>query len=161
MGFVSSMTFQQRSHSYKKKKKKNNRQRMRISNKMVREFLLERKFDHIWFKRHSKRNDVVYTQRGTYWASDLWNLFDGICFSPRGDMVFLQMKTNQWAKEEPLKGFAKRHKIIILSFNVTDKLKECKKHFKVFFKGYGKIIKYPDVNISFLETRKNILRTIK
>ena len=123
----------------KKKSKKQNRQRMRISNQMVKKFLLEKRFDHVWFKRHSKRNDVVYTQRGTYWASDLWNLFDGICFSPRGDIVFLQMKTNQWAKEEKLKGFAKRHKVIILSFNVTDKLKECKNKFKVFFRSYGKI----------------------
>jgi len=116
--------------------KKQNRQRMRISNQMVRKWLLEMRFDHIWFKRHTRRNDVCYTQKGTYSAGDLWNLFDGICFSPDGTIIFLQMKTNNWANEESLKGFAKRHNVIILSFNVTNRLKECKGKFKVFMRSY-------------------------
>lgn len=109
---------------------------MRTSNKMVREFLLKQKFDHIWFKRHTKRSDVIYTQRGSYWASDLWNLFDGMCFAPTGAIVFLQMKTNNWAKEEPIKNFVKKHKVVILSFNVTNRLKECNGHFKIFVRSY-------------------------
>lgn len=116
--------------------KRKNRQRMRTSNKMVREFLLRQDFDHVWFKRHSKRNDVVYTQRGSYLASDLWNLFDGMCFTSRGIIVFLQMKTNNWAKEIPLKNFAKDHKVVILSFNVTNRLKDCRGKWKVFVRSY-------------------------
>jgi len=107
--------------------KKGNRRRMRHSNLMVREFLLEKGFDEIWFKAHTNRSDRVFTQRGVYLATDLWNLFDGMAFSMGGVLWFLQMKTNQWAKEEPMKVFAKKHKAHILSFNVTNKLKECRK----------------------------------
>lgn len=121
---------------YRKSKRANNRKRMWASNKMVREFLLKNEFDGIWFKPHTKRSDIVYTQRGTYLANDLWNLFDGMCFAPNGKIVFLQMKTNNWAKEEPIKFFQEKHKVVILSFNVTNKLKDCRGKWKVFVRTY-------------------------
>jgi len=106
---------------------------MRASNKLVRDWLLENKFDDIWFKPHSKRNDLVFTQNGNYLATDLWNLFDGICFDKFGNIRFLQMKTNKWAKEDKMKLFIKTHAMItILSFNINNKLSECKGHYKVF-----------------------------
>lgn len=119
-----------------KSKKVFNRKRMYKTNAMVKDFLLQRGFDEIWFKRHTRRPDVVYTQRGTYAATDLWNLFDGIAFSTGGSIWFLQMKTNAWAKDEPLKDFATKHNVHILSFNVSNKLKESNGKWKVFWRSF-------------------------
>jgi hypothetical protein len=67
----------------------------------------------------------------------LWNLFDGICFDESNRIFFLQMKTNSWAKEEPLKKFIKDKLYAnVLSFNVTNNRKECKGKYKVFFRKY-------------------------
>lgn len=99
---------------------------MRASNKLVREWLLKNGYDEIWFKAHGKRNDYVFTQRGTYMAQDIWNLFDGICFTAHGAIVFLQMKTNVWANDKKYESFCIRHSCRILSFNVSNKLKECR-----------------------------------
>jgi len=108
----------------------NNRQRMRASNKLARLELLSSGYDEIWFKPHSKRNDLVFTQRGKYLATDLWNLFDGICwFNDR--IVFFQVKTNAWANMKPIKDFVKRHPINVLVINVTNKLKDCNGKYKV------------------------------
>lgn len=99
----------------------NNRQRMRASNKLVRINLLANGYDQIWFKPHGSRNDYVFTQRGTYMAQDIFNLFDGICID-RGVITFLQMKTNAWPKVKPLLDFIKNTKNIqILVLNVTNK----------------------------------------
>ena len=115
----------------------NNRERMRASNLLVRRYLLENNFDQIWFKPHSKRSDLVFTQKGNYLATDLWNLFDGICFTEFGGIVFLQMKTNSWAKEKPIMEFlARTHDLRVMSFNVTNKNKESKGHWKVFVRKY-------------------------
>jgi hypothetical protein len=114
----------------------NTRQRMYITNKRVRDWLLKSGYDEIWFKRHTKRNDLVFTQRGTYLATDLWNLFDGICQNPNGGLVYLQMKTNAWPKAKPLEAFAKRHGVSILVLNVTNKLKVCHGKYKLFTRWY-------------------------
>ena len=114
-----------------------NRDRMRTSNKLVREWLLKEGYDNIWFKAHTARNDVVFTQKGSYLATDLWNLFDGICTTTSGFIVFLQMKTNSWAKEKPFKDFVKKmNGCFVLSFNVTNKLKDCKGKYKVYVRDY-------------------------
>ncbi len=109
----------------------NNRLRMRASNKLVREWLLKNGYDDIWFKPHTKRNDLVFTQKGKYLATDLWNLFDGLCFL-NGSLRCLQMKTNAWAKQEPLIRFAKKTGLTILSFNVSNQIKSSKGKFQVF-----------------------------
>ena len=114
-----------------------NRDRMRTSNKLVREWLLKEGYDNIWFKAHTARNDVVFTQKGSYLATDLWNLFDGICTTTSGFIVFLQMKTNSWAKEKPFEDWVKKmNGCFVLSFNVTNKLKDCKGKYKVFVRDY-------------------------
>ena len=116
----------------------NNRKRMRASNLLVRKWLLENGYDDIWFKPHGKRNDYVFTQKGNYMAQDIWNLFDGICFNRVGLICFLQMKTNAWAKERPIEVFLRNHhELRVISFNVTNKLKECKGHYKVFERKYS------------------------
>lgn len=98
------------------------RQRMRISNRKVVMWLLKNSYDEIWLKPHTRRADLVYTRGEWYRALDLWNLFDGICFDPDNNLVFLQIKTNSWAKDPPLKAFVDTHKNIkILSFNVKNK----------------------------------------
>ncbi len=117
----------------------NNRQRMRASNKLVREWLLSNGYDEIWFKAHGKRNDYVFTQKGNYMAQDIWNLFDGICISYDGKICFLQMKTNSWASSKEFIRFAKKTNPTlynILSFNVNNTLAECKGKYKVFVREY-------------------------
>ena len=113
----------------------NNRQRMRASNLLVRKWLLENNYDDIWFKAHTNHSDLVFTQKGNYLATDLWNLFDGICFGD-GKVFFLQMKTNSWADGKKIIEFIKKHDMQVLSFNVSNQLKESKKHYKVFVRHY-------------------------
>lgn len=114
----------------------NNRQRMRASNKRVTDYLLEKGYDDIWLKIHSARNDLVRTQRGNYLATDLWNLFDGICFG--GNIpFFIQIKTNSWAAAKPIKSFLINHNISVIVFNVTNKPKKCKGKYKVFSREYS------------------------
>ena len=121
----------------------NNRQRMRTTNKMVRNWLLKEGYDEIWFKPHTKRNDWVFTQKGNYMATDLWNLFDGMAYDKFGNLIFLQMKTNAWAKEKDIVKFTKNHNhSLVLIFNVTNKLASCKGHYKLFtrmYNGEGKL----------------------
>ena len=109
---------------------------MRASNKLVREWLLSNNYDQIWFKPHGKRNDYVFTQKGNYMAQDIWNLFDGIAIKNEF-VVFLQMKTNSWASEKPLRDFSKKlWGVRVASFNVTNTLKDCKGKYKVFVREY-------------------------
>ena len=116
----------------------NRRQRMQASNTMVKNWLLENKYDQIWFKAHNKFKDKVYCQNGTYKSTDLWNIFDGICIREDGVITFLQIKTNAWAKKEPFDRFTRLTNgvALILSFNVTNKLKKCKQKYKVFVREY-------------------------
>lgn len=99
----------------------NPRQRMRWSNRKAVEFLLDNGYDQIWLKPHTRRKDLIYTQGTWYRALDLWNLFDGICFSQTGDIFFLQIKTNRWAEEEPILKFISKRKINVIIINVIFK----------------------------------------
>ena len=102
------------------------RQRMRFSNRKAVEWLLENGYDEVWLKPHVRRQDLVYTRGEWYRALDLWNIFDGICFNPDGEAVYIQIKTNAWAKEAPIKSFVETHKnIIAISINVK-KMKDNK-----------------------------------
>jgi len=114
----------------------NNRLRMRDTNKKVRFWLLENGYDDIWFKPHSKRNDYVFTQERTYLATDLWNLFDGICFDSLGRPIFLQMKTNAWPKEKPIKDFIRKRMIRVLVLNNTNKMKSTNGKYGIFTRSY-------------------------
>jgi hypothetical protein len=113
----------------------NSRERMRASNLLVRKWLLEKGYDEIWFKAHTNRSDLVFTQKGNYLATDLWNLFDGICFGD-GVVFFLQMKTNKWASSKDILNFVRSHNVEVLSFNISNQLKESKGHYKVYVRHY-------------------------
>ena len=113
----------------------NNRERMRASNKLAVKHLLANNFDDIWLKAHSARNDMVYCQDRKYLATDLWNLFDGICFG-KNRAYYIQVKTNSWAAEEPILKFLKTHSVNVIVVNVTNKLKSCKGKYKVFTREY-------------------------
>ena len=108
---------------------------MRASNKLAVNHLLSFGYDDIWLKAHTARNDTVYTQKGKYLATDLWNLFDGICFGGQEE-YHIQIKTNSWAAKEPIKDFIKTHHINAIVINVTNKLKTCKGKYKVFTRLY-------------------------
>ena len=118
-------------------KKTRNRKVMYATNKEVREWLLKEDYDEIWFKPHTKRSEYVFSSKGHYLATDLWNLFDGMCFNPNGKIVLLQMKTNNWAKEEPIKKFCSTHNnIMVIVFNRTnrpvDQLGKWKLHMRFY-----------------------------
>ena len=92
---------------------------MRVSNRKAVLWLLENGYDDIWLKPHGRRHDLVYNTGEWYRALDLWNLFDGICFDREGNLVLLQIKTNAWAKEQPIKDFlSDKNNLIALSINV-------------------------------------------
>lgn len=78
------------------------------SNRRARNFLLENGCDQIWLKPHLRRKDRVFSQKGMYLATDLWNLFDGIAFKD-GRLFLLQIKTNAWAPEQPIQDFLNKH----------------------------------------------------
>jgi len=127
------------------RKKLNNRERMRASNKLAVNHLLKNGYDDIWLKPHSARNDLVYCQDRKYLSTDLWNLFDGICFGEdlievdetgRNKAYYIQVKTNAWATEEPILKFLKTHSVNVIVINVTNKLKICKGKYKVFTREY-------------------------
>jgi hypothetical protein len=107
------------------------------TNAKVKDWLLQENYDHIWFKAHTKRQDMVYTQSGAYYATDLFNLFDGLCFSPMGNLIYLQMKTNSWPKEKPIEDFCDKYpNSRVLVFNVTNKLKVCDGEWRIFKRLY-------------------------
>ena len=110
---------------------------MRASNKLVREWLLSHDYTHIWFKAHTNRSDKVFTNKGSYLASDLWNLFDGIAIRRRDERIyFLQMQTNSWANEKHIKFWTQRVVgVKVLSFNVNNIQKETKGKWTVLYRG--------------------------
>ena len=109
-----------------------NRQRMRISNGHAIQYLLEQKYNHIWLKAHGKFKDRIVCQDTKYYALDLWNLYDGLCFDPKGFLWAIQIKTNAWAKAKPIIDFQKDHKIKCIVLNV----KKIGSRWKVFERLY-------------------------
>lgn len=106
----------------------NPRQRMRESNRKAVLYLLDKGYIDIWLKAHGRRHDLIYgTKKNWYRCLDLWNLFDGICIDAWGNLVFLQLKTNAWAKEQPLKDWTKkvRHsKVLSINIKFSTTLKK-------------------------------------
>jgi len=100
---------------------------MRVSNRKAVMYLLKEGYDNIWLKPHTRRADLVYTIGEWYRALDLWNLFDGIAFNPNGEAVYIQIKTNAWAKEKPIKDFLiDKKNFLVMSINVKYTGKEWK-----------------------------------
>lgn len=92
---------------------------MRKSNEHARIWMLENGFDDIWFKMHVRRHDLVYSRQSNYKCLDLYNLFDGMAWLD-GRPVFFQIKTNNWANQNPLRHWAQTHMqgMFVLSINV-------------------------------------------
>ena len=109
-----------------------NRQRMRISNSHAVQHLLQQKYNHIWLKAHTKFKDRVVCQDHKYYALDLWNLYDGLCFDSKGFLWAIQVKTNAWAKAKPIIDFQKVYKIKCIVLNV----KKVGSRWKVFERLY-------------------------
>ena len=91
---------------------------MRISNGHATKYLLQRGFDNIWLKPHTRFKDKVQCQTTRYYALDLWNLYDGLCFDTKGVLWAIQIKTNAWAKASDIITFQKDHKIKCIVLNV-------------------------------------------
>lgn len=88
---------------------------MRHTNSMVRDWLLNNNYNYIWFKPHqdtrkSKFKETYETKEGVFYQTDIYNLFDGICSSPHGEPVFLQMSTTNWHPEKPYLEFLNKNK---------------------------------------------------
>lgn len=96
----------------------NVRARMRETNRAITEHLLnECGFLEVWLKPHTKFHDLVYKSDGTrYRALDLFNLWDGIGLKAEG-VYFLQLKTNAFAKNEPLNEFCSTYNVRGLNIN--------------------------------------------
>lgn len=91
---------------------------MRISNGHATKFLLKNGYNQIWLKAHTKFKDKVQCQDSRYYALDLWNLFDGLCFDSKGYLWAIQIKTNAWAKASEIIDFQKNYKIKSIVLNV-------------------------------------------
>ena len=93
---------------------------MRATNRLAVDYLLKEGYDQIWLKPHTKFKDIVYCKSGNYRATDLWNLFDGICIG-FGTVLYIQIKTNAWAKAEPIESFIEKSGIKVLVLNAKKK----------------------------------------
>ena len=92
---------------------------MRNSNRIAKEWMLKNGYDDIWFKQHTRHKDTIYTQHYNYKATDLWNLFDGICLDGSHYLVFFQISTNSFHKDEPYIEWMRRK----INFGVHDNIK--------------------------------------
>lgn len=90
---------------------------MRISNGHAVKYLLSNGFHEVWLKAHTKFSDIVYSMLSNYKALDLFNLWDGIALHEHG-VYFIQIKTNAWAKEEPIIQWCDKYHAMGLSINV-------------------------------------------
>lgn len=107
---------------------------MRASNRLAVKHLILHGYDEVWLKAHSARNDTVYCQDKKYLATDLWNLFDGICFGGQ-TAHYIQIKTNSWADAKPIQKFIQTHHVVVIVINVTSK-RVSKGKWKVFTRLY-------------------------
>lgn len=107
----------------KSKKRSNNRAKMRASNNLAIEHLLKLGFTDITLRTHCRHKDLVYNKEKKYWATDFWNLFDGMGFNQHGELIFLQFKTNAFPPAKPIQDFCKRYKQKAIAINVKTIIK--------------------------------------
>lgn len=104
----------------------NRRQRMYATNKYARDWLIENGYDMIWLKRHedlrkAKNQETYYTKSGNYFMTDIYNLFDGMCFDSNGTLTLLQISTTSFHKKEPYQQFMQGKKgFVILLIKVVN-----------------------------------------
>ena len=85
------------------------------TNKLCKDWLIQNHYDFIWLKPHidarlSKFKETYLTKDGAFYARDIYNLFDGICFDSAGVLTFIQLSTTNYHKEEPYMEFLKDKK---------------------------------------------------
>lgn len=107
--------------------------RMRYTNRLAVNWLLKNGYDHVWLKSHTRRKDWTYTQNTKYASLDIWNLFDGCCIYS-GDVIFLQVKTNAWPKEDDIIQFIENKRIKVLAINA----KKTKSKYIIHTRSYPK-----------------------
>ena len=90
------------------------------SNRRARKYLLEFEgCDEVWFKRHTRRKDDIFTQVGKYKATDLFNKFDGIAIGKQ--IIFFQVKTSAWPPTTELNRFAEKFSgVRVIAINVRN-----------------------------------------
>ena len=110
----------------------NNRQRMYQSNYKARSYILkEMKGTHVYFKEHTKRKSRFFNldrdgKENFYFATDFFNVFDGLCFID-GSLCFFQIKTNAWPSSTELDNFlADKHGFGVFAINVLPKKRQLK-----------------------------------
>ena len=106
------------------KPKSNNRAKMRSSNKLAVQYLLKMGYTDITLRTHCRHKDFVYNIDRNYRATDYWNLFDGMGFNQKGELIFLQFKTNAFPAAGPIESFCKRYKQKVTIINVKTILKK-------------------------------------
>jgi len=99
----------------------NNRQKMRMSNNRTVYYLNKLGYTDIVLRTHCRHKDVVNNLNRKYRCTDYWNLFDGMMFDRNGEIVFIQIKTNNWAPEKPIRDFLAFRKVRVMSICVTNK----------------------------------------
>lgn len=80
--------------------------RMYQTNKMCKDWLVKNGYDYIWLKPHidarnARFKETYLTKDGVFYARDIYNLFDGICFDPQGILTFIQLSTTNYHPEKP------------------------------------------------------------
>lgn len=108
----------------KNKTRSKNRLKMRASNSLAIEYLLKMGYSDITLRTHCRHKDMVYNKEKKYWATDFWNLFDGMGFNQHGELLFIQIKTNAFPAKDPITSFCKRYKQKAIAINVKTVIRE-------------------------------------
>lgn len=101
------------------------------NNYVARDFLLRAGYTDVWLKQHTRHLDTVWSHVVSwnkdkpfiekYDAQDIWNLYDGICISPKGHPVFLAIGS-QFKKIKQLEQFLQNKKgIHVLMIKIVKK----------------------------------------
>ena len=82
------------------------------SNVIAKQWLLSNKFNHIAMFGHTRYGmNHTWSENGKIkhsWQKDLYSLWDGICLSKDGFIMFLQIKTNAFPPTKPIQTFLKK-----------------------------------------------------
>lgn len=119
--------------SPRKRKNKTNRDELKKSNGRARAFLFAEGWDWLWFKSHVdfRRCDYYYLANDpkAHGCIDPFNLFDACGYDHEGRFWWIQIKTNEWPSEAPLKGFMLgKRDVRILAINVKTDPDDPKKY---------------------------------
>ena len=95
------------------------------SNGKVREWLLTHGFTFIYFHPHPPQyrlDKITVSKDRTFYAKDLFGLFDGMALDSKNEVVFFQVKTNSWDGMKEIAEWVKGRRIKAILFNVRDRI---------------------------------------